>query len=455
MELTIGKVEAFDIEDYLDRRFTCECGREHSVGIERVIIEKGAIERLPHVLEDFKYREVFMVADNNTYEAAGQRVEEILICEGYNVKKLIYEREGKLVPDERAIGEFFTSYEKNIDVIVTIGSGVLSDISKYMSYMLETPSIMVATAPSMDGYASVGSAFILKGTKKSLESLPPKAIIADIDVLREAPMDMIIAGLGDMLGKYSSLRDWKLASIVTGEYYCDVVREMVNLSLNRCIQNIQGFTRRDGETIGYLMEGLVLVGIAMSFVGNSRPASGSEHHMSHFWELISLMDGRRPVAHGIQVGIATLLTSRLAESLIDMDIDFDDILRQAEIIDQDRWEREIHRIYKGAAPEIIKLNKKPIDDEMRERKERAEAIRDNWPYIVDAIKEAPRADEIEQLFKKAGEDVSIRPEDVGFDREIIQDTILYAKEIRQRYTILQLLWDMGLLEQFAYMDDLY
>ena len=104
---------------------------------------------------------------------------------------------------------------------------------------------------------------------------------------------------------------------------------------------------------------------------------------------------------------------------------------------------------------MMRLWKISVDEAVREHKERVEIIRDNWSYIVNLIRRAPKADEIEQLLKKAGEDVPTRPEDVGFDRKMIQETILYAKEVRQRYTILQLLGDMGLLEQFAYMGGLY
>ncbi|NMA95881.1 MAG: iron-containing alcohol dehydrogenase [Clostridiales bacterium] len=449
MQLTREDVDVFEIKDYLGKKFDCKCGRKHGVGIEDVIIESGAINRLPQIMKENGYKKAFVVSDNNTYLAAGKKVEGILRDNKYNTRSLIYERKGHLVPDERALGEFMAYYHKDVDVLIVVGSGVLSDISKYISHMLDIPSIMVATAPSMDGYASVGSAFILKSTKISLNSMPPNIIIGDIDVLRRAPMDMIVAGLGDMLGKYSSLRDWKLSNIVTGEYHCSIVEYMVRSSLEKCIENIEGYARRDEAAIGHLMEGLVLAGIAMSFIGNSRPASGSEHHMSHFWELISLMEQRTPVAHGIQVGIATLITTGLAKKLIDMDVDFDNILDSVASIDIDRWEDEIGRVYKDAAQETIKLNKKPLHEMISERKKRVISIRDNWNEILRTLKKGPESRQIEKLYKTVGRNVATRPIDVGFDRNLILDTILYAKEVRQRYTILQLLWDLGLLEDLA------
>ena len=205
---------------------------------------------------------------------------------------------------------------RDTDVIISVGSGVICDIGKYMSFSLGIPSIVIATAPSMDGYASDCSAFIIDDIKRSVPSSPPKVIIGDVDILKNAPMDMILSGLGDMLGKYSALRDWKLGNIVLGEYYCDVVSKLVKTSVDNCVSEIEGYKRRDDKAIEHLMKGLVLVGIAMSFVGNSRPASGAEHHISHLWEMMFLMEGRKAVFHGTKVGIGTILVNRIAEDLI-------------------------------------------------------------------------------------------------------------------------------------------
>ncbi|WP_129724388.1 sn-glycerol-1-phosphate dehydrogenase [Xylanivirga thermophila] len=453
MQITVDDIQKFGINDFLGKDFECKCGKIHSVKLDNLIIEEGAIEKLPMVLKNFGYKNVFLVADNNTYDAAGREVEKILISAGFSIEKLIYERAYELVPDEVAIGEFLVSYNKKMEVILTVGSGVLNDISKYMSFMLDIPSIVVATAPSMDGYASSISALMLKDTKISVQSTPPKAIIGDIDILRKAPMDMILAGFGDMLGKYSALRDWKLANIVIGEYYCDVVKNMIELSVNRCAAEVNLLAKRDGDAVGHLMEGLMIVGIAMSFVGNSRPASGAEHHMSHFWELSFLMEGRKAIPHGIKVGIATFIINNIANKFIEMDIDFENIGDDLKILDRDKWKNEINRVYKKAAPEILSLNDGNIDDMVEDRKSRQMVIRDNWEDIVHVIREFPDADKIQMLLKRAG--IPIRPQDVGIDREMVQDAILYAKELRQKYTILQLLGDMGLLKYFAYMDGLY
>ena len=170
---------------------------------------------------------------------------------------------------------------QDVDVILTIGTGTLNDLGKFVSYKLGIASIIVATAPSMDGFASNGSALIVDNLKTTFEVDVPKAIIGDVNILKESPMEMILAGFGDIVGKYSALNDWQLGKIINKEYYCDVTIKMVNNSIKKCMDNSEGMVNRDETAIKNLMEALVLTGIAMSFVGNSRPASGSELSLIH------------------------------------------------------------------------------------------------------------------------------------------------------------------------------
>lgn len=445
MKLSLDNIAQLTIDDLLNKEFECQCGKLHSVSIDRVIIEKNAVNKLPDVLKSFNYNRIFMVADSNTYRVAGKNVENILLSLDFALSSIIYQRGSVLVPDERAIGEFMLNYNRNTDVIVAVGSGVINDISKYMSFILGVPYIIIATAPSMDGYTSDCSAFIINNTKISIPSSPPKVIIGDIEILKNAPMEMILSGLGDMVGKYSALRDWKIGHIVTGEYYCEVIRKIVETSVTKCVQGVQGFKSRDEEDIKNLMEGLILSGIAMSFVGNSRPASGSEHHISHLWEMMFLSEGKASVFHGTKVGIATILVGRIAEQLSQRNLEFNCLRERIKYFDEQKWNNDIIRLYKKAAPEVLKLNKKPYDIAIEERIRRFDIIKEKWEDIVETITEVPSADDIENFLEEAG--ALTRPQDIGIDDNILKDTITYAKEIRQRYTILRLLWDMGLLDE--------
>lgn len=435
------------IDDYLGREFDCPCGRKHSTPIESVVIEKGAIAKIPDVLGSFNYKKVFLIADQNTYAAAGEKVAELLIGTAFTVYKHIYKRETDLVPDERAVGELMISFEKDTDVILAVGSGVINDLSKYISYKLSIPYVVCATASSMDGYASDVAAFIFDNMKITLPAAMPKAIIADTDVLKNAPSAMLTAGFGDILGKYSAINDWKLGHTINGEYYCEMVAEMIGYSIKKCTESPEGLVKRADKSVESLMEALVISGIAMSFTGNSRPASGAEHHLSHFWEMMYLFQGREEVLHGVKVGIGTAAINWLRKRLADYRPDFD-LLEKAEFsFDKEDWLENVKTLYSKAASGIIELNEKEQLNDERKRAERLKCVRGNWDRIADILKETPETDEICDMLISA--DLPTKPAEIGVDRELFKNAVIYAKELRSRYTILQLLWDLDLLKDFA------
>ena len=448
MILSEDKIQSFDIGNYLGNRFYCSCGQVHSIDIERVIIEKGAIKKIPEVLDAFGFKKVFLVSDDNTYSAAGLAVEEVLTQEGILYSKHVYRRKQDLVPDEAAVGEFIIHMDKDMEVILAVGAGVMNDLCKYMSSRLNIPYFIVATAPSMDGYASDGSALILENLKTTLSTVVPKAIIGDVDILKNAPFQMIAAGFGDMVGKYSAINDWQLGNIINGEYYCAAVARMVMHSLNKCMENAEGLKERKDDAIKSLMEGLVLTGIAMSFAGNSRPASGSEHHLSHFVEMMYLFEGKEAPFHGVKVGVYTLIMNKMREMLAGKAPDIQNVLMKVEAFDERKWTEEIRRIYKQAAPGIIRLNEKEKINAREERLARVHKILENWKTIVGILKDLPSNSDLEAALVKAGAPVS--PEELGINRDITLEGLIYAKEVRARYTVLQLAWDLGMLDELAF-----
>ena len=446
MELRPGMVGALRSSDFLGKECTCECGKIHSVSIEKILIEKGAIGRIPKLLQEFGYKKVFLMADGNTYLAAGKAVEKALQGQ-FIVESLVYQRVGDLVPDEKAVGEFFIRFTPDAEVIIAIGTGVLNDLAKYVSHKVQVPYIIVATAPSMDGFASDAAALIVDNVKVSYPARNAQAIIGDTDVLQKAPMNMISAGLGDMLGKYSALRDWKLGTLIEKEYYCEIVVNMVETAVQRCIDGMDGLRLREDKAIANLMEGLVLTGIAMSFAGNSRPASGSEHHISHFWEMMYLLEGKEAVLHGTKVGIASVVISKLAARLASQRVDWEQSLGKAKAFDAEQWKSEITEVYKKSAPGIITLSESGNRHSLADRLARIETIRKNWQAVVELLQAGPSPLQLESLLKQMG--APVKPSDIGIDKNHLYNGILYSKEIRTRYSILQLLGDIGLLDEYA------
>ena len=212
-----------DIKELTKGIHDCVCGRDHSCPIDFVEIGNNVLSKISQLCEDF--RKILLVADQNTYAACGQQVESYLSEKVSNI--VIFQTGDKpLIPDEAAIEVLDAAVEEQTDLIIGVGSGVINDLCKHVSFGRNLPYYIVATAPSMDGYASVGAALILKGMKVTLNARPPKGILADTEVLRKAPMDMLQAGFGDIVGKYSCLNDWKLSALINGEYFCQRVYDL-------------------------------------------------------------------------------------------------------------------------------------------------------------------------------------------------------------------------------------
>lgn len=306
------------IEQIAGKSFECICGKSHSVDIEKIICEKDSINSISEICQPFESGKIFLICDSNTFEICGKKASEILINENFNVKTFIYQQKSELsqnnvVPDEKALGRLLLEIEAETSLIVTCGSGSLNDLSRMISYKLNIPYIIIATAPSMDGYASVVSPLIVEGFKTTFEAVYPYAVVGDLGILATAPVDMIRAGFGDILGKLTALADWELARQIKKEYWCETSVNMVKNALLKCMENASNVTSKSENTIRYIFEALLLSGVAMGLVGNSRPASGAEHHLAHYWEMDALKNGEEHALHGNAVGVGTLVVARIYE----------------------------------------------------------------------------------------------------------------------------------------------
>ena len=417
-----------EIKELLAGKIGCECGKDHICPIESVVIGVGACDSIPALVE--KYNNILVVADRNTYGVGGRTVEEKLGAK--RADTLVYATEGVLVPNETAIEELKAHVTKDTDLIIGIGSGVINDLCKHVSFISGLPYYIVATAPSMDGYASKGAALILDGMKVTLNADVPKAIIADVDILKNAPFDMIQAGYGDIIGKYSCLNDWKLAHLVNGEYLCEFVMNATYEAVEKTVRLAQGLNERDADAVYALMEALVAVGILMAYVGNSRPASGSEHHLSHYFEIVGIVRGEEYFPHGVDVCYSAIETAKLREKLLTLD----DADAYSMHHDNVEFEKNIRRIYDSVADEVIALQKKlgwyDID--------RVSVYKKKWAEIKRVLADCPTSAEMLALTEKIGLSYD---KFVGlYGQKKIDDAKLYAKDLKDRYTVLWMYYDL-------------
>ena len=416
------------IEQLLAGKVDCKCGKNHLCPIDHVIIEKNAISHLPNITEN--YENILLVADKNTFSVCGEKVSGALGSKTYDT--LIYDCQGVLVPNEEALETLATHINKETDLIVGIGSGVINDLCKMVSFDNNLPYYIVATAPSMDGYASVGSALILDGMKVTKNARVPKAIIADVDVLANAPFDMIRAGYGDIIGKYSCLNDWRLSHLINDEYICEYVMNATYETVKTTVKLADGIRERSPEAIGALMEALVAVGILMAYVGNSRPASGSEHHMSHYFEITGIVRGEEYLPHGIDVCCSAVETAKIRESLLSID----NINSFEYKFDKEFYENEIQRIYGIVADEVIALQNKMGWYE----KDRISIYKEKWGDICAILADCPTSAQMLSLCEKVG--LSYSDFKSLYGAEKISDGLLYSKDLKDRYTVLWMYYDL-------------
>ena len=305
------------ISQWAGMEYSCACGKSHKVDIQAIRVGSGVIQELPGILRDLGASHIFLVADNYTYEAAGRQVEQLLDQAGLSYHKRVFQTETPLVPNEYALGSVLAAMTSQDDMLLAVGSGTLNDVTKYVSARTGIPYVIAATAPSMDGYASTVAPTILDGFKTTLPAVYPAAIVADVDILKDAPMPMLTAGFGDIIGKFTSLADWRLSHQLNGEYYCPEVAGVIEAAVETCAANAQALAQREPQAIQAVTEALILSGLAMGMVGVSRPASGAEHQMAHYWEMDALRRGEEHPLHGNAVGVGTVLAASLYEMAVE------------------------------------------------------------------------------------------------------------------------------------------
>lgn len=284
----------------------CECGERHRVPIRHIHSGAGALANLARIAAEFHGKRVFLAGDSHTMPLAVKAVRAILEDASIIVREYLFSRREHYLTDESAIGEMLVHLPQDTDLIIAIGSGTMNDISRVVSIRCRIPYVIIGTAPSMDGYASSTSAVITGGEKVSVPLGTPYGVIADSDLLITAPDVMLSAGIGDVLGKHTTLMDWRLAAREGRERYCPVIAGLIETACRRCEAGYEAVLSRSPEAVCDMADTLIKAGVAISMFGTSRPASGSEHQLAHSWEVAAIRRSSDSALHGNFVGLGTV-----------------------------------------------------------------------------------------------------------------------------------------------------
>ena len=427
--------------------YDCECGKHHVCALKYLKIGRGVIANVAEMVAALGCKKPFVVCDQSTYEVAAKKVCEYLDAAGVAYTLYVIPS-AKPAPDEWTIGNVVMHFDMTCDLLLGVGSGVVNDTCKEVAFKTGRVNAIVGTAPSMDGFASATSSMEVDHVKVSLNNQCPQGVLLDADVLAQAPVRMLWAGLGDMIAKYVAICEWRISHLITGEYYCEAVAQLMRSALSKIMANVEKLMARDPDAVAAVAEGLVIAGVGMAYAGISRPASGLEHYFSHMWEMMALERGLPYDLHGIQVGVGTVLSLKLYQWIRQLRPDRAKMDAHAAAFDPVAWEAQVRRIFGKTAVEIISIENKTHKNDPGRLRKRMDAICDHWDEILEIIgEELPEFDPLYAVLETTG--MPLLPKDINISDEDTLNAYLGARDIRDKYLSCSMLWDMGLEREAA------
>ena len=401
-----------------------------------------AVDHLIHYCQEHNLTHFLLVADANTYPILGQAVENALKARAWDVKSVVF-HEAEVIPNEDFIFQVLLQADSIQRTYLAVGSGTLTDITRFASHRTGQPFISLPTAPSVDGYTSPSASLVVRNIKQTVISQPPLAVIADLPVLAGAPQPMIAAGFGDILGKAIALADWRLGHLLWDEPYDAAIAQRVRDTLDACVESAAEIGQASPAGIEKLMTSLFDSGICMLDFGNSRPAAGAEHYMSHTLELKLLREGRPAVLHGAKVGLCSILVSDLYDQL--RQIDRAEAARRLQAAVLPDRAAEVAAIQKSFGPiaEKLFIEQAPfLDltpaawDQLKER------ILAHWEELQALANQVPAPAQLSSLLRQAGG--GTRAAELGLSQVEVCQALEYAHFFRNRFTISKLGRILGL-----------
>ena len=392
----------------------CACGRDHELRTKLVVCEYGALKSFDRYMDDCGlsgFRTV--IYDTNTYNLPGM----IHVAAD---QEIVLEAKG-LHSEKGLIEDCMKRFTRTPDYVVVVGGGTLMDFGRYSAWKLGIPFVAIPTIVSSDGFTADICSIIIDGQKKSIPMQAADAVICDMDIIAGAPMFLTIAGVQDILAKHVSIADWKIASLVSGEYFCQRVCDMAQEALDimvRCARELQEGKKPDLEAMAYTQ---MLSGLTMQILSNSRAASGAEHLVAHLVEMKPKYFENAHGLHGECVGVGTLMCCKAYHELAkreSVEVKPYEPLNEA-------WVREV---FGPLADGILKENENDVLKSFDPQR-----IADCWPQIREIIAAIPSYEELDKLYADIGAKHTL--EELGIDPACEGEFLDISSAIRNRLTL--------------------
>ena len=393
----------------------------------------------------FKKRDVVLVADSNTFEAAGRNINSIFSADNeLNVFKPYIFDEEELHAEYKYVERLREYLKKCSAIPVAVGSGTVNDIVKLASSECGLEYMIIPTAASVDGYTAYGASITKDNYKQTISCPAPSAIFSDIDIIANAPAEMNAAGYADLIAKIPAGADWIIADALGIESINTTAWKLLQDNLRDWVSNPEGIEKCDHKALTGLMEGLIMSGISMQYAQTSRPASGAEHLFSHLLDNHNYKYKNKTPLHGIKVGIGSIESEKIYEKMLLMNSD--DINPDLIKAKRPEWkiiEQNINKAFSDkslAEQVIIQSKKKYIDSE--ELASRWSHVKKIWPELKIKLKDQVYGSEMMTLsLEKAG--APFAPLHIGLDEKTVKETLVQAQYLRERYTVLDFVFEAG------------
>ena len=362
------------------------------------------------------------------------KVHTAILDEGWDAIYCVLDPEG-LHTDGTAVTRVLRAYDAVPRTFVSIGSGTVTDTTRFASHRSRNPFISFPTAASVDAYASKTAAITIGRLKGSVVCQSPQAIFTDMPTICAAPRFLTASGFGDLVSKLTSTCDWKLTHLIWGsDFDEDIYRRGVSAG-ESVAAVIEGIRSGDVESMQVMMEGQFEGGFCMADFNNSAPASGSEHHIAHVWEMLFHWDGKEGLFHGNAVGVAMLMSAEWYAQLRAMTVD-DARAALENITIPPRVEQEA--ALRAALPEIAEevIASSPIYMQLSDPDTfgtvKARML-EKWDEIQACARKVPDPDQLREWISSLGGPVT--PEEIGVSEEQARLGKDFGLYLRERFSI--------------------
>lgn len=350
-----------------------------------------------------------------------------------------------VLPGEPVANELYVdlvSAALRSNLLVALGSGTITDIVRFAAFRAGLDWVSAPTAPSVDGFVSSVAAMTWGGAKISSPASPPAALFASPDVLAAAPVPLVAAGVGDILGKFTSVADWRLGALLYGEPYSETLAE-TTLELARTVAGLcPSIGSGNALAVGRLMDALIGSGLVMLEQGDSRPASGTEHHIAHVWEMKLIREHRAPVLHGAKVGVASVYAARMWKFLADatpaQGIQW---VRHATVPEPSRDETRIRAGFGTAAGSVMESRRQFHHYSATEFASLMDAVAARWEDVRTIARQVPSAEAMEGWLRACGGPTT--PAELGLADDL-DEALELGPYLRDRFTAARLLTLLGI-----------